>query len=300
MRPIIKESKSCPGKAFDVKKVTAHTLIEKKRAKQPITWLTAYDYPMAQFEEKAGIDIILVGDSIGMTTYGFDSTLPVTMDLLIPHTKAVRKGAPSVFLIGDMPYMTYQVCSQEAVRNAGRFMAECGCDAIKLEGGREVLDTIKAILRATVPVVGHLGLTPQSIAMLGGFKAQGRDVDAAVRLIEDAKLLEEAGVCMILLEAVPPEVGKIIAERAQIPIIGIGAGPHVDGQCLIVHDMLGMFDAFTPKFVKKYASIGEQIVTALKDFTQDVSRGGFPAPEHCYKMPESELRKLEALVKPVK
>jgi 3-methyl-2-oxobutanoate hydroxymethyltransferase len=283
-----------------VKKVTAHALIEKKKAKQPITWLTAYDYPMAQFEEKAGIDIILVGDSIGMTTYGFDSTLPVTMDLLIPHTTAVRKGAPNVFLIGDMPYMSYQVCAQEAVRNAGRFMAECGCDAIKLEGGREVLDTIKAILRATVPVVGHLGLTPQSIAMLGGFKAQGRDADAAVRLIEDAKLLEDAGVCMILLEAVPPEVGKIIAERAQIPIIGIGAGPHVDGQCLIVHDMLGMFDAFTPKFVKKYASIGEQIVTALKNFTQDVTRGGFPAPEHCYKMPESELRKLEELVKPIK
>jgi len=283
-----------------LKKVTAHALIEKKKAKQPITWLTAYDYPMAQFEEKAGIDIILVGDSIGMTTYGFDSTLPVTMDLLIPHTQAVRKGAPNVFLIGDMPYMSYQVCAQEAVRNAGRFMAECGCDAIKLEGGREVLDTIKAILRATVPVVGHLGLTPQSIAMLGGFKAQGRDADAAVRLIEDAKLLEDAGVCMILLEAVPPEVGKIIAERAQIPIIGIGAGPHVDGQCLIVHDMLGMFDAFTPKFVKKYASIGEQIVTALKNFTQDVTRGGFPAPEHCYKMPESELRKLEELVKPIK
>jgi len=277
-----------------VKKVTAHALIEKKKARQPITWLTAYDYPMAQFEEKAGIDIILVGDSIGMTTYGFDSTLPVTMDLLIPHTQAVRKGAPNVFLIGDMPYMSYQVCAQEAVRNAGRFMAECGCDAIKLEGGREVLDTIKAILRATVPVVGHLGLTPQSIAMLGGFKAQGRDADAAVRLIEDA------GVCMILLEAVPPEVGKIIAERAQIPIIGIGAGPHVDGQCLIVHDMLGMFEAFTPKFVKKYASIGEQIVTALKNFTQDVTRGGFPAPEHCYKMPESELRKLEELVKPIK
>ena len=283
-----------------MKKVTAHALIEKKKARQPITWLTAYDYPMAQFEEKAGIDIILVGDSIGMTTYGFDSTLPVTMDLLIPHTTAVRKGAPNVFLIGDMPYMSYQVCAQEAVRNAGRFMAECGCDAIKLEGGREVLDTIKAILRATVPVVGHLGLTPQSIAMLGGFKAQGRDADAAVRLIEDAKLLEDAGVCMILLEAVPPEVGKIIAERAQIPIIGIGAGPHVDGQCLIVHDMLGMFDAFTPKFVKKYASIGEQIVTALKNFTQDVTRGGFPAPEHCYKMPESELRKLEELVKPIK
>jgi 3-methyl-2-oxobutanoate hydroxymethyltransferase len=209
----------------------------------------------------------------------------------------VRKGAPNVFLIGDMPYMSYQVSAQEAVRNAGRFMAECGCDAIKLEGGREVLDTVKAILRATVPVVGHIGLTPQSIAMLGGFKAQGRDADAAARLIEDAKLLEEAGVCMILVEAVPPEVGKIIAERAQIPIVGIGAGPHVDGQCLIVHDMLGMFEAFTPKFVKKYASIGEQIVAALKDFTQDVARGGFPAPEHCYKMPEAEVRKLEELLK---
>jgi 3-methyl-2-oxobutanoate hydroxymethyltransferase len=279
-----------------VKKVTAHTLVEKKMAKQPITWLTAYDFPMAQFEEKAGIDIILVGDSIGMTTYGFDSTLPVTMDLLIPHTRAVRKGAPSVFLIGDMPYMSYQVSAQEAVRNAGRFMAECGCDAIKLEGGREVLDTIKAIIRATVPVVGHIGLTPQSIAMLGGFKAQGRDADAAVRLIEDAKLLEEAGVCMILVEAVPPEVGKIIAERARIPIVGIGAGPHVDGQCLIVHDMLGMFEAFTPKFVKKYATIGEQIVAALKDFTQDVAKGGFPAPEHCYKMPEAEVRKLDELL----
>jgi 3-methyl-2-oxobutanoate hydroxymethyltransferase len=280
-----------------VKKVTAHTLIEKKRTKQPITWLTAYDFPMAQFEEKAGIDIILVGDSIGMTTFGFDSTLPVTMDLLIPHTRAVRKGAPNVFLIGDMPYMTYQVCPQDAVRNAGRFMAECGCDAIKLEGGREVLDTIRAIIRATVPVVGHLGLTPQSIAMLGGFKAQGRDAAAAVRLIEDARMLEEAGACMILLEAVPPEVAKIVTERAQIPIIGIGAGPHVDGQCLIVHDMLGMFDAFTPKFVKKYADIGGQIVSALKEFTQDVARGGFPTAEHCYKMPETELLKMKELLK---
>lgn len=279
-----------------MKKVTAHTLIEKKRAKQPITWLTAYDFPMAQFEEKAGIDIILVGDSIGMTTFGFDSTLPVTLDLLIPHTQAVRKGAPNVFLIGDMPYMTYQVCPKEAVRNAGRFMAECGCDAIKLEGGREVLETVQAILRATIPVVGHLGLTPQSIAMLGGFKAQGRDAAAAMRLIEDARMLEEAGVCMILLEAVPPEVAKIVTDRAQIPIVGIGAGPHVDGQCLIVHDMLGMFEAFTPKFVKKYASIGEQIVAALKDFIQDVARGGFPAPEHCYKMPEAEARKLEELL----
>ena len=278
-----------------MKKVTIHTLLEKKRNRQKITWLTGYDYPMAQVEEKAGIDIILVGDSMGMTVYGWDSTLPVTMDLLIPHTKAVRKGAPNVFLIGDMPYMSYQVSTQEAVRNAGRFMAECACDAVKLEGGREVIDTVKALVKATIPTVGHLGLTPQSIAMFGGFKAQGRDVDAATRIIEDAQAMEEAGACMILLEAVPPEVGKIITERAKVPILGIGAGPHVDGQCLIVHDMLGMFEAFTPKFVKKYTNISQQIVEALKVFIEDVNKGGFPGPEHCYKMPKEEAQKLEEI-----
>ncbi len=280
-----------------MEKITIRTLLEKKRKKQKITWLTAYDYPMAQMEQKAGIDIILVGDSIGMTTYGWESTLPVTMDLLIPHTKAVRKGAPNAFLIGDMPYMSYQVSIEEAVRNAGRFMAECACDAVKLEGGREVIDTVKALVKATIPTVGHLGLTPQSIAMLGGFKAQGRDVDTALRIIEDAKAIEEAGACMILLEAVPPEVGKIVTERARIPILGIGGGPHVDGQCLIVHDMLGMFEAFTPKFVKRYANISQQIVEALKVFIEDVNEGGFPGPEQCYKMPKEEAEKLEEMFK---
>jgi 3-methyl-2-oxobutanoate hydroxymethyltransferase len=275
------------------KKVTIHTLRKKMRDKEPITWLTAYDYPTAQLEEKAGVDIILVGDSIGMTIFGYDSTLPVTLDLLIPHTQAVRKGAPGAFLVGDMPYMTYQISAEEAIRNAGRFMAECACDAIKLEGGREVVDTIKALVKATIPVVGHLGLTPQSIAMFGGFKAQGRDADTAIRIIEDAKALEEAGVCFILLEAIPPEVSKVITERANVPIIGIGAGPHVHGQCLIVHDMLGMFEAFTPKFVKKYANIGAQIVQAVEDFKQDVNAGQFPGPEHCYGMPEEEVQKLE-------
>lgn len=278
------------------KKVTIHTLMKKMREQEPITWLTAYDYPTAQFEEKAGIDIILVGDSIGMTIFGYDSTLPVTMDLLIPHTQAVRKGAPTAFLVGDMPYMTYQISPQEAIRNAGRFMAECGCDAVKLEGGREVIDTVKALIKATIPVVGHLGLTPQSIAMLGGFKAQGRNADTAVRIIEDAQALEEAGVCFILLEAIPPEVSKVITQNANVPIIGIGAGPHVDGQCLIVHDMLGMFEAFTPKFVKKYANIGEQIVQAMEAFKEDVNEGAFPGPEHCYGMPEKEVQKLERYI----
>jgi 3-methyl-2-oxobutanoate hydroxymethyltransferase len=279
------------------KKVTIHTLYEKKSKGEQITWLTAYDFPMAQAHERAGIDIILVGDSLGMTTYGYDSTLPVTMDLIIPHTKAVRKGSPSAYLIGDMPYMTYQVSIEETVRNAGRFMAECGCDAVKLEGGREVLDRVKALTKATIPVVGHLGLTPQSIAMFGGFKAQGRSAENAARIIEDAKALEEAGAVLILVEAVPPEVGKIVRDRADVPIIGIGGGPHLDGQCLIVHDMLGMFEAFTPKFVKKYANIGEQITNAVKAFMQDVEEGAFPAPENCYKMPAEEARKLAEMFK---
>ena len=279
-----------------MKKVTIHTLLEKKQKREPITWLTAYDLSMAQMEEKAGIDIILVGDSIGMTVFGYDSTLPVTMDLLIPHTQAVRKGAPNVFLIGDMPYMTYQVSKEVAIRNAGRFMAECGCDAIKLEGGREVVQTVEALIKATIPVVAHLGLTPQSIAMFGGFKAQGRNAAGALRIIEDAQALEKAGVMMILLEAVPPEVGKIVTQRSQVPVIGIGAGPHTDGQCLVVHDMLGMFEAFTPKFAKKYADIREQTIKAFQVFMDEVNKGEFPKPEHCYRMPSEEVEKLEEML----
>jgi 3-methyl-2-oxobutanoate hydroxymethyltransferase len=195
-----------------------------------------------------------------------------------------------------MPYMSYQISTQEAVRNAGRFMAECGCDAVKPEGGREVIEAVRALVKATIPVVGHLGLTPQSIAMLGGFKAQGRDAATAIRIIEDAKALEEAGACMILLEAIPPEVAKIITERAKVPIIGLGAGPDVDGQCMAVQDMLGMFEAFTPKFVKRYANIGEQILEALKKFPEDANKGAFPGPEHAYRMPEEEHRKLQEIL----
>jgi 3-methyl-2-oxobutanoate hydroxymethyltransferase len=221
------------------------------------------------------------------------------MDLMIPHTQAVRKGAPNVFLIGDMPYMTYQISPQEAIRNAGRFMAECGCDAVKLEGGANVTDTIAALVKATIPVVGHLGLTPQSIAMLGGYKSQGRNAEAAKAIIDDAERLQDAGVCMIILEAVPAEVSAIITQDATVPIIGIGAGPHVDGQCLVVHDMVGMFEGFTPKFVKKYANIGEQIVTALQTFVQEVGSGQFPGPEHCYPMPKEEIERLEELLEEV-
>ena len=276
-------------------KVTIQTLRDKKARKEPITFLTGYDYPFAILEQKAGIDVILVGDSMGMVVFGYDSTLPVTVDLMMPHVKAVRLGAPDAYLVGDMPYMSYQVSKSEAIRNGGRYMAEGACDAVKLEGGREMADTIRAMTDATIPVMGHIGLTPQAAAQLGGYKAQGRDIETATRLIEDAQILEEAGACSILLEAVPAEVGAIITRRASVPVFGIGAGPGCDGQVLVVHDMLGMFDKKVAKFVKKYRDIGVQIVEALEEFKKEVYEGAFPAPEHCYPMPEDVAQELERL-----
>jgi 3-methyl-2-oxobutanoate hydroxymethyltransferase len=276
-------------------KVTIHTLREKKAKKEPMTYLTAYDYPTAILEQKAGIDVILVGDSIGMVIYGYDSTLPVTIDLMMPHVKAVRLGAPDVYLVGDMPYMSYQVSKSEAIRNGGRFMAEGACDAVKLEGGREMAETIRAMVDASIPVMGHMGLTPQAAAQLGGYRVQGKDIATARKLIEDADILQEAGVSTLLLEAVPAEVARIITKRASVPIFGIGAGPDCDGQVLVIHDMIGMFDRRPAKFVKKYAEVGAQIVEALGEFKKEVVQGAFPAQEHCYPMPEdvaAELAKL--------
>ncbi|MFA6807450.1 MAG: 3-methyl-2-oxobutanoate hydroxymethyltransferase [Eubacteriales bacterium] len=273
-------------------KVTIQTLRNKVEAGQKISMLTGYDFPMGQLEERAEIDIILCGDSLAMTVLGFDSTLGVDMETMIVHAKAVRKGAPTAFLVGDMPYMSYQISKEEAIRNAGRYMAEAGCDAVKLEGGANIAETVKAMVNATIPVMGHLGLTPQSIAQLGGFKSQGRDSLSALKIIEDAKILEEAGISLLLLEAVPPEVGKIIAERVSVPVIGIGAGPDVHGQLLIVHDALGFFDAFTPKFVKKYADLNSTIVKALSEYRHDVEKGQFPEEKHCYKLKDGELDKI--------
>ncbi|MGI6603742.1 MAG: 3-methyl-2-oxobutanoate hydroxymethyltransferase [bacterium] len=275
-------------------KVTIATLREKVAKGEKITMLTGYDYPLGLAEEKAGVDIILVGDSLGMTVLGYDSTLPVRMDTMIDHAQAVRRAAPNAYLVGDMPYLSYQVSIEQAIANAGRFMKEAACDAVKLEGGRNVVDVVKALTKATIPVMGHIGLTPQSIAMLGGFKSQGRNLEAAENLINDAKALEEAGAVALLLEAMPPEVGRIITQRAGIPVIGIGAGPYTHGQLLIVHDMLGFFDAFTPKFVKKYANLNEIIAKALSEYVADVKSGSFPASEHCYKMQPGEA---EALLK---
>ncbi len=278
------------------KKVTIHTLMEKKNRGEKITFLTAYDYPTAVIEDEIGIDLILVGDSMGMCVYGFDSTLPVTMDMMVNHSKAVRKGAPNSFVIGDMPYMSYQISVEQAVANAGRLMQECGVDGVKLEGGLEMVDRIEAITKAGIPVMGHLGLTPQSASMLGGFKAQGKNVDAALKLMEEAKALEEAGCVSILLEAIPAEVAQLITERANIPILGIGAGPYCDGQVLVVHDLLGFFGGHVAKFVKQYANMNQIIEKALTEYKEEVESGAFPAPEHCYKISEEELEKLRKAV----
>ena len=247
-----------------------HEFYEMKRRREKIVWLPAYDYPTAQFAEAAGLDMLLVGDSLGMCVYGYAGTVPVTMDQCICHCEAVRRGAPNTFVIGDMPFMSYQASVEKAIENAGRFLKEALMDAIKLEGGRRILPVVRGILDAGIVVVGHIGLTPQSSGQLGGHKAQGRTVESAQALIEDALALEEAGVQLLLLEAVPPEVGGFITERLRIPVLSIGAGMHCDGQLLIVSDMIGQFQAFTPKFVKKYCNVAQVITDAMKQYAADV------------------------------
>jgi 3-methyl-2-oxobutanoate hydroxymethyltransferase len=278
-------------------KVTIPYLREKKSKKKPITMLTAYDFPIATIEDEIGIDIILCGDSLGMTVFGFHGTNPVTMDLMIPHSAAVKRGAPNSFVIGDMPFMSYQASNELAVLNAGRFIQESGVDGVKLEGGEEMADRVRAICRSGIPVMGHLGLTPQSVSALGGFKAQGRDTAGALKLINDAKLVEEAGAFSILLEAIPPEIGKIITQRAGIPIIGIGAGPYTDGQVLVVHDALGFFKGHKAKFVKQYCDLNDVIRKALQEYRQDVETGGYPAAEHCYGIDPAVLAEINGKLK---
>ena len=268
-------------------------LHEMKRRGEKITWLTAYDYPTASFEAQAGIDMILVGDSLGMCIYGYSGTVPVTMDQCIVHTEAVRRAAPNVFLLGDMPFMSYQISDEEAVRNAGRFLQEADVDAIKLEGGVRVASRIKAIRDAGIVVCGHIGLTPQSSGQLGGHKAQGRTLDSAQAVVEDARAVYEAGAQLLLIEAVPPEVAGFIRAELPIPVIGLGAGTEVDGQLLIVSDVLGIFQAFTPKFVKKYADIAGIATAALTEYVTDVRAGAFPSDEHCYHMLAGETEKFE-------
>ncbi len=274
------------------KKVTIRTFQAKKERGEVITMLTANDYPTALAVEEAGLDAILVGDSLGMVVLGYENTLPVTMEDMLHHCKAVARGARTALLIGDMPFMSYQASAKKAVSNAGRFLQEAGMDAVKLEGGRERLKAVRTIVAAGIPVMGHLGLTPQSVHVFGGFRPQGRDVEAAQRIYEDALLLQEAGCFSIVLESIPARLASLISSRLQIPTIGIGAGVKCDGQVLVLHDLLGFFDRFTPKFVKKYADLHGQLLQALDGYTSDVASRQFPAAEHSVEMQDEYWEEL--------
>jgi 3-methyl-2-oxobutanoate hydroxymethyltransferase len=274
------------------KKVTTLAFRQKKAEGQPITVLTAYDYPTALAMDQAGIDSILVGDSLAMVVLGYENTLPVTMEEMLHHCRAVARGSKTALLVGDMPFMSYQVSAEEAVRNAGRFLKEGGMDAVKLEGGRERVEAIRAIISSGIPVMGHLGLTPQSVHQLGGFRPQGRSAAAAKTMLEDALLLEQAGCFSLVLESVPARLGELVSQRLSIPTIGIGAGPGCDGQVLVAHDLLGLFDRFTPKFVKKYANLHQELQRAFSEYITDVQARTFPAPEHTVEMADEEWEVL--------
>ncbi len=275
------------GRAFsfrgwDVGRVTVVDLKRKKDAGEPIVMITAYDYPSAQMVDEAGVDIILVGDSLGMVVLGYENTLPVTMEDMLRHTAAVVRGSKRAMVVGDMPFMSYQLSPEQALDNAGRFIKEAGAHAVKLEGGEEVLEAIAKITSAGIPVMGHIGLTPQSIHRIGGYRVQGRDEESAARLKKDAKLLEEVGCFSIVLEAVPAGLAREITEELSIPTIGIGAGPHCDGQVLVYHDVLGIFQEFKPKFVKRYANLREQVIDAVRSYVSEVRERKFPDEEHSY------------------
>ncbi len=281
----------------DRKKVTIPYLFDKVHNNQPITWLTCYDYPTAYLMEQAGLDMILVGDSLAMTMLGYETTLPATMDDMIRHAAAVRRGTPNIFIVGDMPYMSYQPSVESAIRNAGRFMAEAGCDSIKLEGGAEMADRINGIVNAGIPAIGHLGLTPQSVAALGGHKVQGRAAKSAKKIIDFAKALEQAGATAILLEMVPDRICKIITERADNCIImSLGSGPHAHGQLLIYHDMFGLFPRFKPRMAKVFGNAGEVILNGLADYVQEVSDKSFPQPENWFTMKDEEYDELMSML----
>jgi 3-methyl-2-oxobutanoate hydroxymethyltransferase len=281
----------------DRKKITIRTLFDKAAKGEPISWLTCYDYPTAYFQEEADMDMLLVGDSLGMTMLGYDGTLPVTMDDMIRHTQAVRRGAPTAFLVGDMPYMSYQASNESAVLNAGRFMAEANCDAIKLEGGHVMADRMRVIVAAGIPAVGHLGLTPQSVAALGGFRVQGRGAVQAKEIIDDAKALEEAGAFCILLEMVPDRVTKIITERADnCLIMSLGSGPDAHGQLLIFHDMFGLYPKFTPKMAKVYGNAGEVLQNGLIQYNKEVKDKTFPKKENWFTISDEEFEDLQKLL----
>ncbi|HIP39241.1 MAG TPA: 3-methyl-2-oxobutanoate hydroxymethyltransferase [Desulfocapsa sulfexigens] len=276
------------------KRKTIADILAMKKEGVKITMLTAYDAAMASMLAASDVDMLLVGDSLGMVVLGYDSTVPVTMDEMIHHAGAVRRGAPGAFVVGDMPFGTYNSGKRDAIINGSRFLKEAGCDAIKLEGGLEVCETVTAMVQAGISVMGHIGLTPQTATQLGGYKVQGRDVEAAKKLVEDARALEKAGAFALVLECIPDELGRIISEETGIPTIGIGAGVHCDGQVLVTHDLLGMFEKFIPGFVKTYCKLAPTIKEAVADYNNDVRNSAFPGEAHSFSS-ESDLRSLLGL-----
>ena len=278
------------------KTITIPDILQAKVEGRKLVMLTAYDYPIGLLADQAEIDMVLVGDSLGMVVMGLDGTVEVTMENMIHHIKAVVRGCKGPLVIGDMPFMSYNTSMREAIHNAGRLMKEGGCDAIKLEGGLNFAAAVESIVKAGIPVQGHIGLTPQTASALGGFKMQGKDAAAAMQIIDDARGLQDAGVFSIVLEAVPAPLGKLVSEAVTVPIIGIGAGPDVDGQVLVTHDMVGLFDKFVPKFVKQYTQIRTIILEAMKAYKKDVQDAGFPGPEHSFKMPEKTLTQLKKMI----
>lgn len=271
------------GRNNTMAKITINDFIRKKAENKRISMITAYDYPFAMIADEAGIDAVLVGDSLGMVVQGIENTLPVTMDEMIYHTKMVSRAVKNAMVIGDMPFMSYQASIEEAVRNAGRFLKEAGASAIKLEGGASVKEHIHAMTKADIPVMAHIGLTPQAIHRMGGYKIQGKTEDAARRLSEEAHIVEDAGAFALLLEAIPSGLAEKITEELSIPTIGIGAGPHCDGQVLVIHDVLGLFERFVPKFVKRYANLKETSLKALIAYRDEIEKGTFPSEDHSFK-----------------
>lgn len=276
------------------KKVTLNTIHKRKLDHQPITMLTAYDYPSAMIVDESGADIILVGDSVGMVVHGFESTLPVTIEMMLMHCQAVKRGAKRALLIGDLPFMSYQVSAEQARMNAGRIIAEGHMDAVKLEGGRHIAETVASIVDIGIAVQGHIGLTPQSISAFGGFKTQGKSTDAARDLIDDAVALEEAGVFSIVLEGIPSKLAALISQKLTIPTIGIGAGVGCDGQVLVLHDILGLFDQFVPKFVKRFGNLKGDMQTAVQAFLDEVLARQFPDAEHEYQIDDDIWDEIES------
>ncbi len=274
--------KKIKGGRMQMAKITIQKLKTMKQNGERISMTTAYDYPTALLVDRAGIEVILVGDSLAMTVLGLDSTVPIVMEEMIYHIRPVVRGAKNALIVGDMPFGSYNESKEQAIRNATRLMKEGGCDVVKLEGGVEVKDTVKAIVDAGIPIMTHIGLTPQTVSQMGGFKVQGKDIKAAKALVKAALAHEKAGAFAIVLECIPEELGKVISERISIPTIGIGAGRHTDGQVLVFHDLVGLFEKFTPKFVKKYLDLTKEILKSLETYKDEVKGGKFPAQEHVF------------------